>query len=241
MATVEQSVAQLQQTNAELVVASNELTSEVTSKLSTINSTVSEKMGEVDSRMLQKEIQFSEFIAGADTRYQQQLHVSEKIFGLHHIMNFSAPVYANPDDPQYRPGSVNGIVLWQITDEANAKKVSPIGMQGSLTLCRSGYRNYQTGPVEIIRQYQGNYSSISTDLQIALETFEIDGIAYRVLTCHMSGGGAIVLHGLLALGGDGRSGDSGSIRDENFGRYVNTLDATVKDDFAPISTNYSGV
>lgn len=51
MPTVEQSVAQLQQTNAELVVASNELTSEVTSKLSTINSTVSAKMGEVDSTL----------------------------------------------------------------------------------------------------------------------------------------------------------------------------------------------
>ncbi|MBQ4852694.1 hypothetical protein [Pseudoalteromonas sp. MMG012] len=54
MPTVEQTVAQLQQTNAELVTASDALTNEVTSKLSAINSTVAAKMGEVDRNISEK-------------------------------------------------------------------------------------------------------------------------------------------------------------------------------------------
>ncbi|NOU53095.1 hypothetical protein HG263_21580 [Pseudoalteromonas sp. JBTF-M23] len=65
MPTVEQSVAQLQQTNAELVTASNELTNEVTSKLSTINSTVDAKMQEIDGSLNTAVTSLNDYLARA--------------------------------------------------------------------------------------------------------------------------------------------------------------------------------
>ncbi|KZX00995.1 hypothetical protein JL49_08025 [Pseudoalteromonas luteoviolacea] len=82
MPTVEQSVAQLQQTNAELVTASDALTNEVTSKLGAINSTVAAKMGEVDTRVNSEISGIQQQLSTANTQYEQWLSTRHVGFSL---------------------------------------------------------------------------------------------------------------------------------------------------------------
>lgn len=240
MPTVEQTVAQLQQTNAELVTASDALTNEVTSKLSAINSTVAAKMREVDSRINHAvesaQSEFSTFLTAGDKKYQPTLNAAGKHMTTIEVMAVSAPVYTDPNSETYIPTSVNGIVLWRIDDEDNAKRVRPIGVQGNFFFTRFGWEVYSAGTARIHRQYSSYYEVIDPTLPLQTTTMLINGVNYRVLTCTMSGGGNVLFNGLLSLGGEGYDGYTGSIRDENFGRYINTVANTVSDIFSPISS-----
>ncbi|KZN57599.1 hypothetical protein N473_06870 [Pseudoalteromonas luteoviolacea CPMOR-1] len=75
MPTLEQSVAQLQQTNAQLVSASSELTGEVTNKMSAINSTVSTKLNEVDVTVQQQ-------LSAAQSKYDAWLATKHVGFSM---------------------------------------------------------------------------------------------------------------------------------------------------------------
>ncbi|EHU8077693.1 hypothetical protein KZN62_002679 [Vibrio cholerae] len=196
---------------------------------------VENKVASIDGAVANAQKKFDSFIQGADAKYQTVLSVSGKFFGAHNIMYVCPPIYVDPALDTYRRDMYNGILLWRIGDGNDNKRIGTIGFQGDVVLTRSGYETFQKGAFRALRQYSEYYSFIASGLNIALETMTVDGIQYRVLTSNMSGGGNVILDGLISFNGEGVSGDSGSIRDENFGRYVNTKDGSVYDKFAPLS------
>lgn len=215
----------LEQQVANLVEASNNLTGSVNGKLS-----------EIDKAVTDAENQFNDFINSADAKFQTIIPTSNKYFGAHYVMSVSPPNYVDPANPDYKPGQVNGIVLWRIGSSNDSKRIRAIGFQGDLLLTRTGYEVYQKGVFRSLRQYDQYYAYVEDGISIALETMNIDGVDYRVLTSGMSGGGAVILDGFMAFDGRGAWGDSGSIRDDNFGRYVNTKDGAVYSNYAPIAS-----
>lgn len=210
---------------AALVEASNKLTGAVDSKL-----------GEIDKSVSEANKKFDNFIANSDKKYQQVIKTSEKVYGQHIIMAVNPPNYVDPANADYKPGQQNGIILWRIGAGNDSMRVRPIGFQGDVVLTRHGYENYQRGQFRALRQYDQYYSYIESGISISLEVFTVGGIQYRALVSNMSGGGDVILSGLLAANGAGYSGDSGSIKDANFGRYVNTKDGAIYDRFAPLAS-----
>ncbi|GJB12979.1 hypothetical protein KAM448_29070 [Aeromonas caviae] len=210
---------------AALVEASNKLTGAVDGKLGQIDKSVSDASKKFDS-----------FIAGADKKYQQVIKTSGKFYGQHFIMDVNPPDFVDPAHANYKPGMQNGILLWRIGPGNDTMRVNPIGLQGDLILTRFGYENFQKGLFRAMRQYDQYYSYIESGLSVSLEVFTVGGIQYRALVSNMSGGGAVILSGLLSVSGAGNSGDSGSIKDANFGRYINTKDGAIYDRFAPLTS-----
>lgn len=200
-----------------------------------MTATVAGKMAQIDQKVVVAQTKFDNFIQAADSKFQPLINVSAKTYGSHLIMEVSPPDYADPAHVNYVAGSKNGILLWRIGNSNDSKRVRSIGLQGDILLTRFGYENYQKGAFRALRQYASYYSYIDSGLSVALETMTVDGIDYRVLTSNMTGGGFVLLDGFLSLVGDGYSGDSGSIRDQNFGRYVNTKDGSVYSGYAPIA------
>ncbi|KIF50962.1 hypothetical protein [Vibrio owensii] len=201
-----------------------------------LTETVEGKVGEIDQSVAAAQKTFDDFIKNADSKFQSLIKGSGKFYGSHDIMYVCPPVYVDPALESYKEGQYNGILLWRIGEGNDDKRIGSIGLQGDVILTRYGYESFQKGELRALRQYSSYYSFIESGLNVALETMTVDGIEYRVLTSNMSGGGTVILDGLLSFRGYGVSGDSGSIRDENFGRYVNTKDGSVYNHYAPIAS-----
>ena len=222
---IEQKITDLQRTSAEQTAASQALSQEVAGK-----------MGEIDVHIEQASESFRSFIGRANGKYQQLIKTSGKVYGSHLVMYVDPPNYVDPADPSYKVGKSNGILLWRVGEGEDSKKVRPIGFQGRITLTRYGYEFYEVGEFRALRQYISYYLSIEEGLNVGLETMTYQGVEYLVLTSNMSGGGTVILDGLAAFSGAGYSGDTGGIKDNNFGRRVNTKDGSVYDELSPIAT-----
>ncbi|WP_210499665.1 hypothetical protein [Vibrio crassostreae] len=166
--------------------------------------------------------------------FQRLVKTSGKVWGKHYLMGVSPSMYTNPSRPEYKQGQRNGILLWKVGANHDAKQIGyGLGFSGKIVGTRTGILVDETGcEIKVMRHWDRTYNYINdaeNSIGLKVGTFDYNGETYQTLISDYSGGGAVLLDGFAAL----RDCD---IKDDNFGRYINDRDGSVFDEFAPIAT-----
>ncbi len=215
--SLENDIAQLVQSN-----------DEVTQRANDVIDVVNEKMGEIDSRMAQKENDVDDLISDNNRILNGKYVLTHRSGHGQLFTMFQSDFFYQQNNPDAIRAV--GYALWLTPDYNAGHRYDNIGFIGSAQVFRSGLNNYSAFNIfcraifdqEILGMRQDNSSPLEeAGYGISFDDVLIDGKQTRIIKTQMSGGGHFMFDGSFQNGGGAyRDNGSPTLRHENMGSIV---------------------